>query len=101
MPIAPEATTTLRDLVADGSWVILNCDNPRCGRRIASRLPKFIAKFGPHATSNVVRANAVCSVCGTKGCTTTAPSWAGADKGWAEFPGEGAEVTPSALKPSP
>lgn len=98
MAIEPEATTTLRDLVADGSWVILNCDNRQgCGRRVATRLPGFIAKYGPHASSNVVRANAVCSVCGTKGATTTHPSWRGTDKGFAPFPGEGVEIAPSKL----
>lgn len=97
MPIAPDATTTLRDILKDGGWAILNCDNPACGRRVASRLPAFIAKYGPDASTNVVRANAVCTVCGTRGCTMTAPSWDGADKGWAEFPGEGEEVTASNL----
>lgn len=101
MPAIPEATTTLRDILRDGSWVIVNCDNTACGRRVASRLPKFVERFGANANSNVVRANAVCTACGTKGCTLTMPSWAGADKGWAEFPGEGVEVTPSALKASP
>ena len=101
MPIEPEATTTLRDLVSDGGWVIVNCDNvTRCGRRVATRLPAFIAKYGPRASSDVVRANAVCSVCGTRGATTTHPSWAGSDKGWAEFPGEGVEITASSFRPA-
>lgn len=100
MPIAPDATTTLRSVLKDGGWVILNCDNPACGRRVASRLPKFIERFGANASTNVVRANAVCTVCGTKGCTMTTPSWAGRDKGWAEFPGEGEEVTASSLTAS-
>jgi hypothetical protein len=96
MPIEPEATTTLRDLVADGGWVIVNCDNVQgCGRRVATRLTAFIQKYGPRESSNVVRANAVCLACGTKGCTITMPSWAGADRGWAEFPGEGVEITAS------
>lgn len=98
MPIEPEATTTLRDLVSDAGWVIINCDNVTgCGRRVATRVPEFIKRYGPRASSNVVRANAVCSACGTRGCTLTHPSWAGQDKGWAEFPGEGVEITKSTL----
>lgn len=38
MPIAPDATTTLRDVLRDGGWAILNCDNVACGRRVASSL---------------------------------------------------------------
>lgn len=101
MPIAPDSTTSLGDLVADGGWVIQNCDNPKCGRRVASRLPAFIAKHGPRANSNVVRANAVCAACGTRGCTITLPSWEGASRGWQEFPGEGVEISPSRLTKEP
>lgn len=90
---------TIVDLLRDAGWVILNCGNEfGCGRRIATQFPTFIAKYGADASSDIVRVTAKCSVCGHQGATTTAPSWAGQDKGWAAFPGEGEEVTASRIK---
>lgn len=83
------AQTTIGDLLAEAGWVILNCENPACGRRVATQLPAFIEKFGPDASSDLVRDTARCAECGHKGVTTTTPSWAGADKRWSVFPGEG------------
>jgi hypothetical protein len=63
-----------------------------CGRRTAMRLADMISRYGPDASSDIVRRNARCSVCGGKGAVLIAPSWNSAARGWQAFPdGDGGE----------
>jgi len=49
-------------------------------------LTPLIIRWGPDASSDMLRASARCSVFGRKGATLQHPSWAGSDLGWAQYP---------------
>jgi hypothetical protein len=92
-----KANTTIGDLIKDGSWWIILCTNPKCGRAIASNLLPYAVRWGEDASSDKIRDNLSCAVCGKRGVELTHASWGGKDQGFSPFPGEGFEVTPSQL----
>ena len=49
-------------------------------------LVPFIIRWGPGASSDVLRRSARCTKCGRKGATLQHPVWAGADVGFESFP---------------
>jgi hypothetical protein len=49
-------------------------------------LAPFVNRFGPDASSDVLRRSARCSRCGSKGATLQHPSWAGSQIGFQPFP---------------
>jgi hypothetical protein len=93
-----KARTTIGDLLLDKSaWWIIGCTNTKCGRRIASNLLPYAVRWGEDASSDKIRDNLVCEVCGHRGVELTHASFGGKHIGWSPFPGEGVEVTPSRL----
>jgi hypothetical protein len=45
----------------------------------------LIIRWGPDASSDLLRRSARCSRCSTKGAALQHPSWAGMDLGWEPF----------------
>ena len=82
MPPAP----SLSDLQKPAGWLWLICRRLDCGHRKAILLAPLITRFGPHASSDILRQRARCSRCGSRGALTILPSWAGTGVGWAPFP---------------
>ena len=56
-------------------------------RRPVAFVP-LIIRWGPDASSNVIRRSARCTACGGKGATLQHPGWRGMDLGWESFPRE-------------
>jgi len=75
---------TLGALLHQPYWCWLRCD--ACGHRVAVALVPFIIRWGADASSDVLRRNARCSVCGRRGATLQHPSWCDATVGWEAFP---------------
>jgi len=46
----------------------------------------LIIRWGPEASSDMIRNSALCARCGRKGASLTHPSWVGLDVGFAPFP---------------
>ena len=69
-------------------WLWLNCPHRQCLRRAPMALAPLIIRWGPDASSDVLRQRARCSRCGHKGATLQMPSWAGSEVGLAAFPAE-------------
>ena len=49
-------------------------------------LAPAIIRWGPDASSDMLRQRARCSGCGSKGATLQIPSWVGSEIGLAPFP---------------
>ena len=49
-------------------------------------LTPLIIRWGPDASTDVLRCCARCSKCGRKGASLMVPSWVGLDVGFAPFP---------------
>ena len=68
------------------SWLWICCDGRDCARSAAVDLTPFIIRWGEDASSNVLRRNAQCQYCGTKGVTIQLPGWFGENNTEAPFP---------------
>jgi hypothetical protein len=74
---------TLEQMRKSAPWLWVNCANWQCRHKALMALTPLIIRWGPDASSDVLRASARCSVCGRKGGTLQHPSWMGSDVGWA------------------
>lgn len=83
---------TLQELHETTPWIWLYCADHQCGHHIATTLAWAVIKYGPDASTNVLRENARCAVCGKKGALIQLPSWHNAIEGVAKFPIERAEI---------
>ena len=75
---------TLEQLRRGHPWCWVVCE--RCLHRRPVAFVPLIIRWGPDASSNLIRRSARCTVCGGKGATLHHPSWAGMDLGWEPFP---------------
>ena len=69
---------TLGELHQQPGWVWLHCAG-QCAHYVALPLAPFVIRWGADVSSNVLRRNARCTVCGHKGATiqiVTPPSTA-------------------------
>jgi hypothetical protein len=48
----------------------------------------FVIRWGPHASSDMMRERLCCSVCGRRGACLQHPSWVDAVIGFQAFPAE-------------
>lgn len=69
-------------------WVWLICDRyPPCLHRAAVALAPFVIRWGPDASSDMLRRCARCQKCGHKGATLQGPGWmANGVADWTPFP---------------
>jgi hypothetical protein len=65
-------------------WTWVYC--ARCNHGTPMTLAQFIIRWGPDASSDLLRKNARCSTCGHKGATLSHPGWGGKDVGFLPFP---------------
>jgi hypothetical protein len=75
---------TLGRLLHAPYWLWLRCD--ACNHRVAVALVPFIIRWGADASSDVLRAQARCTVCGRRAASLQHPSWANVAVGWEPFP---------------
>jgi hypothetical protein len=78
----------LEHLRKHSCWVWVNCENSTCRHRAPVALAPLIIRWGPDASSDMLRQSARCARCGRKGATLTGPSWVGLDIGLAPFPAD-------------
>ena len=77
---------TLGVLRRGHSWLWICCEGKDCARSAAVALAPFIIRWGAEASSNLLRRNARCQKCGTKGVTIQLPGWFGPNNTEAPFP---------------
>jgi hypothetical protein len=58
----------------------------RCMHRKPVAFVPFIIRWGPDASSDMLRRSAHCTKCGRKGAALQHPSWAGMHVGFEPFP---------------
>jgi hypothetical protein len=76
---------TLGQLLHQPYWLWLRWN--ACDHRVAVALVPFVIRWGATASSDVLRRNARCAVCGRRGATLQHPSWTDSAVGWQPFPG--------------
>ena len=70
------AVPTLGQIQRPPGWVWLICDRyPPCLHRKAVALAPFIIRWGPDASSDMLRRCARCQKCGHRGATLQVPAW--------------------------
>lgn len=94
---APASTTIGQLMHSQAGWWKITCGRRLCGRTVASRLEAFAKKWGDDASSDLIRVNARCSVCGHRGVELSYPAYLAAGVGYEPFPGEGYEIQPSRM----
>ena len=84
---------TLGQLHPPPSWVWVYCTRyvPLCQHRAPMALAPLIIRWGPDASSDMLRQCARCTVCGHKGATLQGPGWKNGEVEWEPFPVEGIE----------
>lgn len=82
----PPPVPTLGQLRRTACWLWLYCNG--CGRGVPVALAPFIIRWGPDASSDMLRHSAHCTACGALGATLTLPSWGDTQTGFAPFPVE-------------
>ena len=83
-PLPPPPT--LAQLRQHYCWVWVIWPRRECLRRAPMALAPLIIRWGPDASSDVLRQRARCSNCGHPGATLQIPGWVGDDIGSAPFP---------------
>jgi hypothetical protein len=78
------AAPTLEQLRRGTPWCWVVCEH--CLHRRAVAFVPLIIRWGPDASSDMLRRSARCTKCGRKGAVLQHPSWAGMDLGWEPFP---------------
>jgi hypothetical protein len=81
---ACEPTRPLEQLRRGTPWCWVVCE--ACLHRRPMAFVPLIIRWGPDASSYVLRKSARCSKCGRKGASLQHPSWAGSHVGWESFP---------------
>jgi len=62
--------------------------SPRSHRhKVPIAIAPFVTRWGPDASSDLLRERFRCSKCGHRGADLSAPSWIDNEVGWAPFPG--------------
>lgn len=78
-PIVPP---TLQQLRTSAPWIWVHCTNCfQCRHISALALAPLIIRWGPNASSDVLRQRARCSRCGHKGASLQTPSWCSLETG--------------------
>jgi hypothetical protein len=84
---------TLEEMRKSTPWLWVHCANSRCLRTVPMALTPLIIRWGPNASSDVLRRAGRCTRCGHRWVTLQIPGWAGAHVGVAPFP-VGSEMIP-------
>ena len=81
---------TLGQLHRPPGWVWVHCTRyvPLCQHRAPMALAPLIIRWGPDASSDMLRWCARCTVCGHKGATLQGPGWKNGYVEWEPFPVE-------------
>src|SRR5260370_31140137 len=77
---------TLGQLRRETCWIWLYCR--ACGRGVPAALAPFIIRWGPDASSDILRRRAHCGECGGKGVTLMHPRLRDTQSGVSPFPVE-------------
>jgi hypothetical protein len=77
-------TPTLEQLRRGTPWCWVVCENCMHPKPVA--FVPFIIRWGPDASSDMLRRSARCTKCGRKGAALQHPSWAGMHIGFEPFP---------------
>lgn len=64
----------------------VHCQNVGCLHKRPMALAPLIIRWGPDASSDMIRNNMRCTACGRRGVTLQHPSWTGRVIGWQPFP---------------
>jgi hypothetical protein len=80
------APPTLEQMRRSAPWLRLWCAGFGCRHHSAMALTPLIIRWGPHASSDVLRRRARCTACGHRGATLQLPSWVNLETGCAPFP---------------
>jgi hypothetical protein len=75
---------TLEQLRCGTPWAGAVCEH--CMHRKPVAFVPYIIRWGPDASSDMLRRSARCTKCGRKGAALQYPSWAGSHIGWEPFP---------------
>jgi hypothetical protein len=75
---------TLEQLRRGTPWCWVVCEG--CLHRTAVAFVPLIIRWGPDASSDILRRSAHCTRCGRKGAVLQHPSWAGMHIGFEPFP---------------
>ena len=82
----PRPALTLAELRKNSCWVWAYCLKSGCPGHAPIAIAPFIIRWGPNASSDLIRGSFRCAKCGAKGSTLRHPSYLGADVGFASFP---------------
>jgi hypothetical protein len=82
----PRRVATLGELRRGTPWFWLHCTGRGCAHRAPTALAPYIIRWGPDASSDLLRQSARCSRCGRKGATLQHPGWMGIEVGFELFP---------------
>jgi hypothetical protein len=75
---------TLEQLRRGSPWCWVVCEH--CLHRTPMAFAPLIIRWGPGASSDMLRRSARCTKCGRKGATLQHPSWAGSHVAFELFP---------------
>src|SRR5215475_11797163 len=94
MPPWSGRVATLGELHRSPGWVWIWCGRamPYCGHRAPMALAPLVIRWGPDASSDMIRQRAVCTKCGHVGATLQHPGWWGNQIGFEPFPDDGAAL---------
>jgi hypothetical protein len=85
-PPSPVPTLGSMQRSTPGKWLWVYCAAYGCLHHSPMAIAPFVIRWGPDASSDMLRWAAPCSKCGAKGATLMLPSWVSTTVGFAPFP---------------
>jgi hypothetical protein len=86
----PERRPALGEIMRAPYWAWASCERLSvpfiCGHKAPIALAPFLIRWGPDASSDLIRARLRCSQCGRLGCALTVPSWVDKNIEWQPYP---------------
>ena len=82
----PKRVPTIAEIRRDTPWVWAYCAGHKCHHQEPIALVPLMIRWGPNASSDMIRRNLRCSKCGHRGVTIQSPSWGMAEGGFRHWP---------------
>jgi len=67
-------------------WFWAFCNNPKCSHHRPLPYAPFVIRWGGEVSSDVLRRNLTCTLCGHRGASIQLPSWVNMQIEWQPFP---------------
>jgi len=86
MPSRRQPVATIGQIHQPPGWFWFHCGRQGCTHHTPVAIAPFVIRWGPDASSDMIRNSLRCTKCGFKGGSMIHPSWGDMNTEWQPFP---------------